>query len=218
MIRYRLLILNAVLVLILAGSQLGRRIEAATLTKPDLLTSLDLSIKGLKSVDVAIPKSELELLQPDAYLVRQYMTNDERNIFIAELAVIAGHRKKSVHTPAFCMASEGWEMTERKDFDVKLPDRTIPATRMTMANGDQKRMTTFFFTDGDFSTRSLIKFQGVQILKRFRSDVPVGALVRVIVPVYPQDKNSAFATKVSDEFSKLLLPKVMGALRSAELK
>jgi EpsI family protein len=223
MIRYRLFILNAVLVLVLVGSQMGRQIEAAALTKPGLLKSLDLSIPGLKSIDVAIPQSELELLEPDAWLVKRYVYDIganpiERKPRCAELAVIAGHRKKTVHTPAFCMTGDGWEMVERKDFDVRLPDRTIPATRMTMAKGPEKTMTTFFFTDGDFSTRSLIKFQGVQILKRFRSEIPVGALIRVIVPIYPKDKDAAYASRVSDEFSRLLIPKVMGALREAKLK
>jgi len=48
-------------------------------------------------------------------LVRRYgMAVGEKFAEVAELAIIAGHQKKSVHTPGFCLAGGGWETLWQK--------------------------------------------------------------------------------------------------------
>src|SRR5436309_3176064 len=107
MTRWRLLILNSLLLLTLLGSQLGRRVESASLAHSDFLRALPLPFRNWKTADTLLAQSDLDLLEPDATLMRQYKSSDGQ---WAELAIIAGHRKKSIHTPGFCMAGGGWEI------------------------------------------------------------------------------------------------------------
>jgi hypothetical protein len=235
--RYRWFIVNAIFLVALLGSQVGRRIENATVTHPDFLKELNLPFRGWVTSDTAITQDELDLLQPDATLVRRYKAPDNPvtsgpkagkeaaaakdvkgipEAPWAELAVIAGHRKRSVHTPAFCMTGGGWEILSKKNFDIALSDgRRIPATRAVMIKDNAQLVTTYFFTDGDYCTRDLLRFQGAQIMKRFQAKVPLGALVRVIVPV---SRSQADSENLSDVFSQAVVPGVLESLRHAELK
>jgi len=75
-------------------------------------------------------------------------------------------------------------------------------------------LVTYFFTDGEYATPSLLRFQGVQLLKRFEARVPLGALVRVSVPVRTNVKEAA---ALSDDFARTAVPPVLAKLRQARL-
>ena len=57
-------------------------------------------------------------------------------------------------------------------------------------------------------------FQGSQMIKRFASQVPLGALVRIIVPV---GKDPTEAENLTTEFEQAMLPGVLTALRQTHL-
>jgi len=211
MIRFRLLILNAILLLALLGSHAGRRIESASFAHSDFLRNLNLPFRGWTTHEEALTPGELTLLEPDATLIRSY---NAPNHAWTQLAVIAGHRKKSVHTPGFCMAGGGWEILTQQDAQLVLPGRRIKATRAVMIKDGQQLMATYFFTDGSYCTNNLVQFQGVQVLKRFRAEVPIGALVRVLVPVVT---NQTEAENTTNEFIQATLPRTLDALRAAHL-
>ena len=211
MTRYRLLILNALLLLTLLGSHLGRRIESASFAHADFLRDLKLPFRNWKSTEQTLTAGELKLLEPDATLIRRYQAPSHA---WAQLAVIAGHRKKSVHTPGFCMAGGGWDTLTQQECTLSLSDRSIQATRALMSKDGNQLLVTYFFTDGAYCTNNLVQFQGVQMLKRFRAEVPLGALVRVIIPVVA---DQAEAEKTSDDFVQAMLPGTLDALRGTHL-
>src|SRR5690348_5237784 len=105
MVRFRLLIINSLLLLTILGSHWGRSVESATIAHPDFLARLELPFRDWKATDSVLSDSDRNLLQPDAILLRRYLASDGH---WAELAVVAGHRKRSIHTPGFCMAGGGW--------------------------------------------------------------------------------------------------------------
>ncbi len=210
---YRFAILNAILLAALVGSHFGRRIEGAHISQENFLKTLPLPFRGWTATDVNLEKSDLDLLQPDATIVRRYVAPKTGEN--AEIAVIAGHRKKSVHTPGFCMIGDGWEMLEQRNYDLHVGDRTIPAIRSVMLKEKKQLITTYFFTDGEYCTNNLLKFQGTQLLRRFKSEMPIGALVRTIVVV--QTTKQA-AEQLSDEFAEATVPPVMKSLRDVKLK
>lgn len=212
MLRCRLWILNSVLLLTLLASLWGRRIESATLPHADFLRQLNLPFRDWTPTDAILTTDERQLLEPDAVLVRRYQSRTGES---AELAVIAGHRKKTVHTPGFCMAGGGWETLWQQETLIALPDRKVTATQALMAREGRQILVTYFFTDGDYCTRSLVQFQGVQMLKRFHARVPLGALVRLIIPV--QTDEDAARTLQAD-FARALLPPVLQSLRQARLE
>jgi EpsI family protein len=207
--KHRMLALNALLILTLAGSYWGRRIESATLPGGNFLKELNVPFRGWATQEYPLSPVALEGLEPDAELVRRYTSPDGQ---MAELAVLAGHRKKTVHTPAFCMLGDGWQVLSQAGTTLTLPNGKVSAARSVMTMDGRELAVTYFFTDGDYSTASLAQFQAVQLLKRFRSQVPLGALVRIIVPVKHGEPDN-----LTGPFAAETLPPVLAALKRERL-
>jgi EpsI family protein len=208
LIRYRLLITNSLLILALTGTYWARRTEGTPVSGPDFLRPLNLPFRGWSATDRELTDAEARMLKPDAVVIRAYRgARGER----VELAVIAGHRKETVHTPGFCMQGGGWELLSEQQHALDLPGgRQIPVVRSVMTKEGAGLVATYFFTDGDYSTRSLVQFQVSQLLKRLRGERTMGALVRVLVPL-SGDKSGAEA--LSDKFVQAVVPRVLDAVR-----
>lgn len=204
--RFRFLAINVVLALTLGASHWGRRAESAPAPPADFLRQLRLPFRNWSESERNLTAAELDMLQPDATLVRRYRSAGSPEI---ELAVIAGRKKRSVHTPGYCLAGGGWETLAQETVMLPLPGRPTPAVRALVARDRQRVLVTYFFTDGEFSTSSLPRFQAMQLLRRIRSEAPLGALVRVTVAA-PRD--AASVARLSDEFAQATLPAVLEAL------
>ncbi|HEY3285457.1 MAG TPA: EpsI family protein [Armatimonadota bacterium] len=213
MMRYRLLVVNGLLLLGLLGARWATGLQNTALVDRDFLRPLSLPFRDWRTSDLSVPKDQLEVLQPDAVLLRHYESKRGDQV---ELAVIAGSRKRSVHTPGYCMPGGGWEVIDQRHAPLELPGRSITATRALMANDKgQALLATYFFTDGDYATDNLVRFQAMQLWKRLRREVPLGALVRVLVPLR---KDSASAIKLSDEFCRATLPPTLARLHQVRLE
>ena len=212
MLRSRLLQVNLILLLALLGSHWGRSIEGATIAHKEVLQQLSLPFRDWKSVDSNIEKLDWEILEPDAALVRRYVSADNQ---AAELTVVMGHRKKTVHTPTLCMSGGGWEVVSQRYIDLPLPGRKVHAVRQVMTHEGQRVAMTYFFTDGDFCSPSLAQFQTVQLVKRLKATVPLGALVRTIVPI---KGDSADSDSLSDEFAAATIPGILTTIQTTRLE
>src|SRR5579871_5401086 len=162
--RYRLLILNLVLAVAVLGSVFGRTIDFVKFTDHSFLSEKRLPFHGWTTKDETLDAHSLDVLRPDAYVVRDYSAPGEKS-WRAQLAVIAGHKKSSIHTPGFCMIGGGWETLTQNNCTLRLPDGTeITAIRAHMRDETDRLdvLTTYFFTDGSYSTPSLVQFQAVQ--------------------------------------------------------
>ena len=207
MLRSRLLILNTMLLLAVLGSHWGRRSESATIARKDVLQSLSLPFHDWKVSDSSISPSDWKILEPDAALIRRYEGTQNQS---AELTVVMGHRKRTVHTPTLCMSGGGWEILSQRYLDLPLPGRKVHAVRQLMTREGKRLLMTYFFTDGDYCSPSLAQFQTVQLIKRLKASVPMGALVRTIVPV---GSDQTASEKISDEFAGATVPRVLETLR-----
>jgi EpsI family protein len=208
----RVLAVNAALLLALLGGNWGRRTAAPADVPPDLLSRMPLPFRGWATADQGLTAREKALLRPDAVLLRRYRSPGGQT---AELAVIAGHRKQTVHTPAFCMAGDGWEIVAKRAVAVTLEDRRIAATRAVLVSDGRELLATYFFTDGRLCTPSLLRFQGVQLLERLHAQPPFGALVRILVPVRG---NRNAAERLSNDFARSVLPEILKSLRGARAR
>lgn len=209
LLRFRLLIFNAVLLFALLGSTGGYRTGSPKVIASDSLSRAALPFRGWTASELHLTKAEQEMLRPDAVLLRRYTAPSGETV---DLAVIAGHRKQTVHTPAFCMAGGGWETLSEAEWQTAAGKNDLKGTRSVMGQQGQELVATYFFTDGASSTRSLVRFQGTQLLQRLRGQTPLGALVRITVPV-ARDRDAA--EKLSDEFAEAVFPDVLRNLRSA---
>jgi EpsI family protein len=206
---YRLLAANLVLALALVGSVWGRRAESASAPAADTLQRLALPFRNWKTVDTPLSPDEDRILQPDAVLARRYVSPEGES---AELVVIAGHRKRTVHTPGYCMVGGGWEVISQHGTALPLPEGAAPATQSVMSNEGREMIATYLFTDGVYATPNVVQLQWRSLLKRMRGQLPLAALVRIIVPV---TRNREAAVRLTDDFARATLPGVFEALRRA---
>ncbi|MCW3098151.1 MAG: hypothetical protein JWL77_3769 [Chthonomonadaceae bacterium] len=212
MLRSRLLLLNLILLLALLGNHWGRRIESATIAQKDMLTHLSLPFRDWKATDTVITKGEWNELEPDAALIRHYKSPQNED---AELTVVVGHRKRSVHTPTLCMNGGGWDILSQRYLDLPIPGRKVHAVRQLMTRQGKRIYMTYFFTDGDFCSPSLAQFQTVQLMKRLKATIPLGALVRTILPV---GDDLADADELSNAFAAATIPEVLNTMQNTRLE
>src|SRR5262249_10489689 len=151
------------------GTWWGRRVEAAPYRPENFLAGLALPFRDWVATDRTLAPGEVKP-PPDAFLLRQYRSPAGDT---AQLAIVAGHRQDTIHTPAICMSGAGWELLSQRSCTLDLRGRAIPATRALLAKDGQRLLVTYFFTDGDQVSGSLIGFQLSQLLQRLRGGVPV---------------------------------------------
>ena len=204
----QLLWANAILGLTLAGASYGRMTEHRPPSEQDFLRDTTRSFRGWKAEERSLSANEVEMLQPDASLIRWYT---DRKTGAVELAVIAGHKKRTVHTPGFCMAGGGWETFSQGPHMFDLGGRKIPAIRSVLVRNGQRCVMSYFFTDGEVSTESLPKYQWEQFMRRLRGQATLGALVRIRVPF---GDDQAGAEALSDEFARAVLPQVLDKIKA----
>lgn len=207
----RFVITGCIMLVALFGNLWNKSIENATYANSDAIAKLNVDYHGWKTTDGTISAGELKLLRPDSYLIRQYLSPDKTQE--VDLAVIAGHRKQSIHTPGFCMVGGGWEITSRKPVTINLPTGPLTVMQSFMAQSGQQLVALYFYTDGSYSTDNLIKFQGMELLKRIERHAPEGALVRVIVPIRGDPSP---AVNLAHDFLINSAPSILNALKSIQ--
>ncbi len=209
----QLLLANAGLALTLVGAAYGRATEHRPPKERDFLRQTATDFRKWSYVDVPLTANEESQLKPDATLVRRFRSPKGP---IVELAVISGHKKRTVHTPAFCMAGGGWETLAQRDHVVLVKGRQIPAVQAVLMKDGRRQVMTYFFTDGEFNTRSLPEYQWDQLRKRVRGKSTLGALVRIIVP-FQVDEQQQAAAQLGAAFAEATLPEVLEKLRSVRV-
>jgi EpsI family protein len=107
---------------------------------------------------------------------------------------------------------DGWELLSQQEQPLEVGERRIAASRALMTREGAHLLATYFFTDGEYATRSLARFQGAQLLKRLRAEPPFGASVCIRVPTRG---NREAAERLSDDFARAALPTIMESLRRA---
>jgi len=206
--RKRQLLVNILLVLTILCVYRGTLTEDFKGHK-DFLQSSAHPFRGWKEVDHALSKDEETLLKPDAVLIRSYENDGQ----FLELAVIAGHKKQTVHTPSYCMVGGGWERVSIADANLQVGTLKIPAVHTIMVKGNQELMVTYFFTNGELFTCDLVRFQGMQMLHRLQGKSSLGALVRIAVPV---TKGRGVARALINEFASTNLASLIEAIKVAQ--
>jgi EpsI family protein len=145
-----------------------------------------------------LDETSLEMLRPEAYLVRNY-TNVEKALI--NLTLIYGHSKSNIHSPALCLLGEGWNIVSKEKVSIPLETaaggRSLAMTRMLFQKGNQKAIMLYSFLTPGKSTADWLGFQAQFLWMRLAGKQPSGALLRVIVPV---SSTEAAAEKTARQF------------------
>jgi EpsI family protein len=203
----RYLIVNLILLATLLGLYGASRTTPPDGAYKDCLKALNLPFNDWATEEQFLTQRERELLRPDTTLLRQFRSLEGEEV---GLAIVAGHRKQTVHTPSFCMAGGGWNTISESEQHFTLGTERIETVRSVMEAQGHRILVTYFFTDGTYSKRSLPAFQTTQFLQRLRGYPSWGALIRISVPVVSSQPR---AEALSEEFARAVLPTVLKQLR-----
>ena len=212
--RYARLIVNFLFVAALSGSFLLGRLENASDTYPDFLINIPLDFHNWRGTPVTISKADIAALDPDSYLMQSWSSPASRSL---ELTVIAGHRKRSIHTPAFCLRGDGWEPLDSSSRTLSISGRSVTMTSLRMIRDGQCLLVSYFFSDGDYCTTDLLELQMRQFWSRMRGGENEGslvALIRVVVPCKANDQRAAGI--LTDDFAQATFPIILARLRGAQ--
>lgn len=197
---------SVLLGMVLAGTSLGPHRAHPAPLPTELFRGSDVPFRGWKTVPLSLPADQAALLEPEAMLFRRYEGAGEW----VELAVVAGHRKRTVHSPGFCMAGGGWEPVLRRQVRLPLGRQAVTASCALLERGASRQWVTYFFTDGRTATDDLLRFQLLQFGSRLRGRPAPGALVRLILPARRGEIGPPARLA---EFASTVLPSVIGRLR-----
>jgi len=192
-------ILAAAQALALLGRESGSGAPARVATGLVAMRLGDWQGRDLGSLD----HTSRQMLQPDAVISRLYRDSAGREV---ELLVIYGHRKATFHSPGQCLLGNGWNIVSKERASSALGGREVTMNRFRIQKDANRAVIFYGYVEGGRVTPSWVKHQFYLAGDRARGRLPMGALVRVTVPVAGDE---AAADRVGLGFMQGVLPGVM---------
>jgi len=178
------LLIIVILIVAQAGIFLIARSEKAESSfEPTLAEAVPIELAGWHGQSRELDQITLEMLNPEAYVVRNY-TNE--NGLPINLTVIYGRKRTSIHSPAVCLVGAGWATIEKEPVEIELLDSgeaPLRMTRMLLQKEHEKTVVYYSFLSEGNSTGNWSEFQGRMLVARLSGREARGALLRFIVPV-----------------------------------
>lgn len=147
------------------------------------LSSVPASFGGWRSENRQLDAVSRSLLEPDAVLWRTYV--DPAGVPL-DFLVVYGHRKKTFHSPGFCLPGGGWEIVSKRTVNLDLQGgnpRRVCANLFEIQNQGRRQIALYWFAHRGGTTPSLIRHNLGLMCSRVAHQRATGALVRVLVPV-----------------------------------
>lgn len=209
----RLLVLNVLLALTLAGNFWGRNLEQTALNRSGFLREVVPARPGWQASDAQIEPRVLGLLEPDDYIWRTFTAPTGEWV---EVLIIAGHRKRTVHTPSYCLPGAGWETMARSSETQTIGQRDMSLETMVLARDGHYILVSYLFTDGYLVTTNLLRLQGRTMWRRLGATVPEVALLRVMTPLVGGPDALKKAQHRIQKTLDPIVPRLLAALRESE--
>jgi EpsI family protein len=122
----------------------------------------------------------LRVLEPDAALWRVYQGSGVGQV---DLLVVYGHRKKTFHSPAFCIPGGGYQVISKRQAVLPVQSEKLPLNAMTVQKGGSRLLVCYWYAEGAETTPGLARHTLRLLWRRLLHRPATGALVRVITPV-----------------------------------
>lgn len=147
------------------------------------------------------------------YIMIDYKGGDNRHVDFYVAYYQSQRRGESIHSPETCLPGSGWVFQQAGQVQVPIPEqgRSIKVNRAIMENSGVRQVSYFWFpARGRILTNAweLKIYTFWDAMTRQRTD---GALVRVITPVYPDEKIESAEARLQ-EFTGQIVPVLDGFL------
>lgn len=198
----------ALIIAILLLAQLGvflvgRSVKPLAADTPEV-SAIPLAFSDWRGRDEGLDEVSLEMLRPDAYLVRDYLNEQGQ---IVNFTVIYGHGKSNFHSPALCVLGGGWNIISKGRASLRTGDspgaQEIEMVRLILQKGSRRTILLYSFLSPGRSTASWTAFQARFLGTRLLGREPRGALLRLVVPVEGSEEE---ADRAAQEFLREIYP------------
>lgn len=171
-----------------------RTLEASPASTPDL-SRLPLVLRGWQGIERgALDDASLEMLDPDAYLLREYARSDG---YPVDLSILFGHKKNTFHSPGFCLLGGGWNILRKSRRSLDLGDNggDVLVNEFLLQRGGEQRMVLYWYVCHGATTPSFVQFRSHLLRNRVLRRPTWGALIRVSAPVAESQEEAAQASE-----------------------
>lgn len=143
--------------------------------------------------DLTMDPEFLNALRPDDYLIRNYASGDSHpvNLFIGYFN--SRRDSRAPHSPQWCLPGAGWKSISATVINIPLSGQTraLPANEYIIEKGEARNLILYWYHQGTRTVAYEVAAQFYSLpdlIFHGRTDT---ALVRIIVPIYGGDLESA---------------------------
>lgn len=181
------------LVLLAGGlAAAARGIEESPALSPEL-PNIPLTLQGWQGSERgALDSDSLEMLAPDAYLLREYTRSDG---YPVDLSILFGYKKSTFHSPGFCLLGGGWNTLSKSRRPLNLGGEAVLANELLLQRGSEKRIVLYWYASYGESTPSFAQFRYHLLRNRALQQPTWGALIRVSAPMVGSQEDAAEASE-----------------------
>lgn len=149
--------------------------------------------------------SVLDVLKADDYLLRNYRNaqGQQANFFVAYYR--SQHAGEAMHSPKNCLPGSGWEPILSDTIPLAAAGPGLVINRYEVENSGDRQLVLYWYQAQDHIIASEYMTKAFLIWDSMRSGRRDGAIVRVVVPVNPNESLAA-ATQRALSFANPSLP------------
>jgi EpsI family protein len=170
------------------------------------------TVKDWKAVsDTPLDREVLDVLQPDDYLIRDYISSDRNRIASLFVGYFSSRRNgHNPHSPEWCLPGAGWKSLSTRVVSIPIPSgtRPLPANEYLIEKGMNKDLVLYWYHQGERTVSSDLAAQIYALPDLITHGRTDAALVRIIVPVSGGDVASARAA--ARDFAGRVYPIIHG--------
>jgi exosortase D (VPLPA-CTERM-specific) len=197
----------AILLLLATAIWLQVRSHAEVLPPREPLSSMPQNLGGWVGQDYSLDQQTLDILGPGEFLTRDY-SNPGNGQTTAEIfiAYYASQRvAETPHSPDHCLFGAGFVPSQRQIVQLPGPNGSLfPANRYVVSRGGDRALVLYWFQAHGRAVASQYVSKYYLISDSLRMNRSDGALVRLIIPMYPKESPEAAQARLWNFGSQLI--------------
>ncbi len=179
--------------------------------RPEVSTKVNIadfprSIEGWTARELPLSQNVLELLDPDAILMADYVSPEQLSVELFFSYFASENTSGGLHSPRNCLPGSGWVIASSEQRELHVGGRAIPATRMRIRFGNETRIVDFWYITRHGETSNDYKLKFYQMLSALTLRPTDVAFVRLISSDHPD------AIAALERFEQAITPEIYAHL------
>lgn len=176
---------SAALLLILIGLAVGPLLSGggpASLADPlpAAPLHLPLTLNGWHGLDKSIASASLNLIQPDSYVLREYVQG-ARHVDVYVGYYTSVERSDRSHSPLVCYPGQGWTIQSSQPRSLALCGTSVDFEQLVLEKGPVRHLVLYGYLSGERLYRQFYRFRCHLVKNRLLGRPTANALLRFSV-------------------------------------